>query len=291
MGEVEIQPNQVGYVASAGQAPEILVTVPGFFNHSIAPRNARRSTDPTPDVAGDSTEIVQGVRAENGVRLTRTRGPRVTPGTGMGPLASYTVAAGGGTAFGSSGNGVALDYSMATMTGSATEASGVKWETWTGMVVDSLMAKGTTYVLSADGVKTDATQLGALISGGVIASYTNKGGAQFVSNFEGTPGTFNPVNGLTVGVDFGKQMVTNYDLDVTVVGNWKASGSGAISQFTGPTGILLNGTCTGCSGGSSITASGTAHGTFVGPAADGLITTFGMSAGNKSISGASSLQQ
>jgi hypothetical protein len=283
-GEVEVQPNQVGFVASAGQVPEILVSVPGFFNHSIAPRNARRPADSTPEepATAGTGGVQQAVRSENGVRLTGTRGPKVTPGTGMGPLASYTVAKSGGTAFGSSGNGVALDTSMATMTGTGNDAFGVKWETWDGVVVDGLMAKGTTYVFDAGVNKTNAAQLDTLIAGNVMASYSTLG-ASFVSNYQGTPGT---INSLQVDVNFGSQMITNYSLNATVIGTWDANGSGSISQFTGPTGILLSGTCTGCSGGASTpTASGTAHGTFVGPNAEGLITTFGMNSVNKSISG------
>lgn len=279
VGEVEIQPNQVGYVASAGQVPEILVTVPGFFNHSIAPRNARRPADTNSD---DDVAVVQGVRAENGVRLTRTRGPRVTPGTGAGPLAGYTIAAGRGTPFGSSGNGADLNFDMATMTGTGNEPHGVKWETWTGVVVDSKATTGTTFVLSANPAnKTSALQLDALVAGGVMASYDVKG-KSFVSNYLGDVGSLTK---LQVDVNFGSQTVTRYELEASVLADWKMNGSGSISQFTGPTGILLNGTCSGCSGAPSSPATGTAHGIFVGPSADGLITTFGANSASRSISG------
>lgn len=286
-GEVEVQPNQVGYVASAGQVPEILITVPGFFNRSIAPRNARRPSGPDTDDPGNSTKgvkVVQGVRAENGVRLTRTRGPRITPGSGNGILSGHTVAAGGGSAFGGSGNGVDLNFDMATMTGSdaGAEPFGVKWETWTGVVVDGKATTGTTYVFSSPAGKTTATQLDTLVAGKVSASYSVLG-TNFVSNYLNQPGT---INKLEIDVDFGSQMVTKYELDATVIGNWTAQGSGSISQFTGSTGILLNGSCSGCAGGASMpSASGTAHGTFVGPNAEGVITTFGLNSTNKSISG------
>ncbi len=290
-GEVEVQPNQVGYVASAGEVPEILVRVPGFFNRSIAPRNARRPSGPDTDDPGNSTKgvkVVQGVRAENGVRLTRTRGPRVTPGSGNGPLAGYTVAPGGGTSFGGSGNGVDLNLAMATMTGTGNEPNGVKWETWTGAVVDGKMANGTTYVFSANPAdKTTLTQLDALIAGNVTGSYS-VAGANFVSNYLGDSGT---INKLEVDVNFGTQMVTKYELNATVLADWNLNGSGSISQFTGSTGILLNGTCSGCNGAASNPASGTAHGTFVGSGAEGLITTFGANSVNKSISGGAYLEK
>jgi len=287
VGEVEIQPNQVGYVASAGQVPEILVTVPGFFNHSIAPRNARKPAETDTDSFKD-VAVIQGVRAENGVRLTRTRGPRVTPGTGAGPLAGYTIASGGGTRFGSSGNGVDLNFDMATKTNSGSDPNNVNWETWTGVVVDGKATTGTTYVLSVDQIgKTSATQLDALVSGGVMASYAVKGNS-FVSNYLGEEGA---ITKLEVDVNFGTQTVTRYELEASVQADWKMNGSGSIVQFTGPTGILLNGTCSGCSGAPSNTATGTAHGIFVGPNAQGLITTFGANSVNRSISGGAYLGQ
>jgi len=286
-GEVEIEPNQVGYVASANDVPVILPTVPGFFNHSIAPRNARRPADADVDDSANP-EVRQIVRAENGVRLTRTRGPRVTPGTGAGPLAGYTIAAGGGTPFGGSGNGVDLNFDMATMTGTGNEPNGVKWETWTGVIVDSKAATGTTYVLRANPAnKTSAVQLDALVAGGVMASYQSKG-ASFASNSLGDIGT---INRLEVDVNFGTQMVSRYELDASVTANWKVNGSGSVSQFTGPTGILLNGTCSGCTGAASNPAAGTAHGMFVGPNAQGLVTTFGLNSANSSISGGAYLGQ
>jgi len=294
-GEVEIEPNQVGFVASANDVPVILPTVPGFFNRSVAPRNAKLTVPPE---AAEIAHVQQDVEVEGGgnlVRLVRTRGPKVTPGTGMGPLVGYTIAAGmgKGTPFGGSGNGTAIDTSSATLTGSGGDTPNrVRWDTWAGGVtIDGNTAVGNTYVVSVDPLtKTSALDLAALQTGGVTASYTQIPGAQFVSNHQGTTGT---INNLRVDVNFGSQMVTNYDLDVTVLTNWKANGSGSISQFTGPNGILLNGTCTGCTGGlSGNPATGTAHGTFVGSSAGNLATTFGMSsASGQAMSGAAYLKK
>jgi hypothetical protein len=129
-----------------------------------------------------------------------------------------------------------------------------------------------------------------LQTGGVSATYTQVPGAQFVANYQGNTGT---INNLRVAVNFGSQMVTSYDLDVTVLANWTASGSGSISQFTGPSGILLNGTCTGCTAApAGNPATGTAHGTFVGSSAGNLITTFGMNSANgQALTGAAYLKQ
>jgi len=292
VGEVEIQPNQVGYVASAGQVPEILVTVPGFFNHSIAPRNARKPADTDTDGAGD-VKHVQIVRAENDVRLTQTRGPRVTPGTGNGPLVGYTIAAGSGNAFGGSGNGVATANNGATLDlarSGGDALNGVSWETWEGgITIDGKTATGKTYFM--DIAMADRTSPSDLLNLTSTAYYEKQpGDPAFVSNFQGTPGN---INTLRVDVNFSTQTVTNYHVNATVIGTWDANGSGSISQFTGATGILLNGTCTGCTGNpaSMTTAAGTAHGMFGGGGADRLITTFGLNSANKSISGSAYIQK
>lgn len=296
-GEVEVEPNQVGFVASANDVPAILSTVPGFFNRSIAPRSARvaPNTNTQPE-AIKVADVVQGVESVDGVRLVRTRGPRVTPGGGKGPLVGYTISSGTGgkgAPFGGSGNGLAIDTSSATLVSSGGDAlNGVKWDTWVGGVtVDGKTAVGNTYMASIDPTKmTSASELAKMQTGGVSATYMQSPGAQFVANYQGTAGT---INNLRVDVNFGSQMVTNYDLDVTVLGNWKASGSGTISQFTGSSGILLNGTCTGCTaapGGNP--ATGTAHGSFVGSSAGNLVTTFGLnSASGEALTGAAYLKK
>ena len=294
-GEVEIDPNQVGFVASANQVPVILPAVPGFFNRSIAPRNARPAVTPAPATA-EISDVQQHVEVAGGgslMRLVGTRGPRVTPGTGMGPLVGYTIAAGKDTPFGGSGNGVDIDTTSATLVSSGGDmANGVRWDTWAGGVtIDRHTAVGNTYVVSVDPLnKTTALDLVTLQTGGVTATYTQVPGAQFVANNLGNTGT---INKLSVDVNFGTQMVTDYDLDVTVLTNWKANGSGSISQFTGAKGILLNGTCTGCTGSpAGNPATGTAHGTLVGSSAGNLVTTFGMSsASGQAVSGAAYLQK
>lgn len=289
VGEVEIQPNQVGYVASAGQVPEILVTVPGFFNHSVAPRNARKPADTDTDGAGD-LKHAQILLPENGVRLTQTRGPRVTPGTGDGPLVGYTIAQGGGTPFGGSGNGVTTANNGATLdvARSGSDAlNGVSWETWEGgITIDGNTATGKTYFMDiAIANRTDVLNL-------TSAAYYEMqlGDPAYVSNGQGTAGQ---ITSLRVDVDFGAQMVTNYQVDARVgTTAWTASGAGSVTQFTGARGILLDGSCTGCTGGpSSTTAAGTAHGMFGGSDADRLITTFGLNSVNRSISGAAVLDK
>ena len=285
VGEVEIQPNQVGYVASAGQVPEILVTVPGFFNHSIAPRNARKPADAHPDDA-DSPQVVQTVQSENGVRLLRTRGPKVTPGTGNGPLIAYSIKVGQG-GFGGSGNGVdALRNDASQSEGSS---GSIEWKTWAGglAIVDGNMTAGTTHIIDSND-KTDLTALPAAMT---QATYIYKGVGPLPTNQDGVAGA---ITNLQVGVNFGTQSVDSYVLDAQAGGTaWssqlKTTAPHSIADFTGAGGIRLTGTCSTCGG---ATTSGTAHGTFVGSNADNLITTFGLSGTmNKSLTGAAVLDK
>jgi hypothetical protein len=105
-GEVEIEPNQVGYVASAGQVPVILPNVPGFFNHSIAPRSARPAVNPAP-AAAQMAKVEQSVETEGGEKLVRPRGQRAPIGNAEGPLLGYAITK-GGAGFGRSANGLPI---------------------------------------------------------------------------------------------------------------------------------------------------------------------------------------
>lgn len=286
-GEVEIDPNQVGYVASAGQVPAILPSVPGFFNHSIAPRSARPAVNPAP-AAAQFVKVEQPVEAEDGEKLVRPRGQKPDPGTGSGPLVGYAVT-NGNAGFGRSGNGVSIAPSGATFTIAGEDTTfGVKWGSWAGgtVMVAGRTAAGPVHVIDSE-MKTLPAQLAALSASGVNGTYSYSGNGA-VSNFRGTPGT---IQKLDVGVDFSRQMITSYDLQAKVIGDWKASGSGSFAQFTGASGIQLTGNCTGCTPGGSPTASGTAHGAFVGGTAQRMITSFGLTSAGQAVSGAALLDK
>jgi hypothetical protein len=288
-GEVEIDPNQVGFVASAGQVPVILPSVPGFFNHSISPRTARPAVNPAP-AATQFVNVEQTVEAEDGERLVRPRGQKPEVGTGEGPLVGYAVR-NGAAGFGRSGNGVSIAPSNGADFITAGEDSNwkVKWGSWAGgtVMVGGRVAAGPVHVIDSE-MKTLPAQLATLTAAGVKGSYQYSGNGS-VANFQGTPGT---IQKLDVGVDFSKQMISSYDLQAKIIGDWKASGSGSFAQFTGASGIQLTGTCTGCNSGSgSPTASGTAHGAFVGDAAQKMITSFGLTSAGKAMSGAALLDK
>jgi hypothetical protein len=289
MGEVEIDPNQVGYVASAGQVPTILPGVPGFFNHSVAPRSARPAVNPAP-AAAQFAKVEQIVETDDGEKLVRPRGQRPEAGSGNGPLVGYAVVS-GTSGFGRSGNGMTLATSGDAVfkTAGTDAAFGVSWGTWEGgtVTVGGRTAAGPAHLVDST-MKTLPDQLASLTAGNVKGSYHYNGNGS-VSNYLGNAGT---IQKLEVGVDFGKQMITSYDLQAKVIGTWQASGSGSFSQFTGASGIQLTGSCSGCNSGTgSPTASGTAHGAFVGDTAQKMITSFGLSSGGQAISGAALLDK
>ncbi len=296
-GEVEIDPNQVGFVASAGDVPVILPGVPGFFNRSVAPRRAAARAATAVASLG---EVEQNVDTADGllnnVRMIMTRGPKVTPGTGNGPLVGYTLAA-GNASFGNSGNGVAVQQNGVTeLTG--TGAWGVDWKTWQGNVatVGGQATSATTHFIDSATGKTPATALAALGSSIVQATYSHNSAVPGPGATTGA-GVAATINSLNVGVNFSQQSITSYNLIASTASTtWNAglntSASHTFADFTGPGGIRLTGNCMGCSGSpNGSNASGSAHGAFVGPQAEGMITSFGLTASGKSLSGAAQLSR
>lgn len=286
-GEVEIQPNEVGYVASADQVPVILPTLPGFFNRSIAPRAARPSVQPSP-AAQPVVLVEQGVESMDGRQLVRPRGPQAPAGSGSGELVGYSIPV-GAASFGRSGNGVAVATNGAAFVnaGSDSRAWGsVNWGSWAGglATVGGQATNGSTHMIIATNL-TSAAQLATMAPGVMTATYSYAGGPA-PTNGIGTQGA---ITSLQVGVNFSTQQITNYDLQASALANWNVSGSGSIAQFTGTGGIALGGTCTGCTPGGMPAASGTAHGAFVGSQAEGMTTTFGLTSAGKSLSGAAYL--
>jgi hypothetical protein len=286
-GEVEIEPNQVGFVASANDVPVILPSVPGFFNRTIAPRNARPAVDAAPEAVA-KTKVEQNIKTAQGLAVVGARGRagNVAPGTGMGPLAGFSVGA-GPTGFGASGNGVAFVPNGALLADVGGDAVwNVNWGSWQGgaMTVGGQPVNGVLHVISSMDMTTTA-QLAALPAGLVNATYSYVGGPA-PTNQAGVQGT---INSLAVDVNFSSQNV-NYALNASAAGaTWAANGGGSIAQFTGVSGIALAGGCTGCQGMGTQVATGTAHGAFVGPQAEQMISAFGLSAAGKSISGVAHL--
>jgi len=200
--------------------------------------------------------------------------------------------AGGGAGALRSGVNLAIVPNGAPLANSNGDAAwGVDWGTWTGglATVAGNATNGGTHFMNSTQL-TSAAQLAAMPAMLVTATYNYAGGPA-PTNQAGAQGT---INSLSAGVNFGTQQITSYNLNASIgAANWTASGSGSFAQFGGASGISLSGSCAGCAGGGlpppSVPANGTAHGLFVGGAAQRMITSFGLKAAAQTISGAALL--
>ncbi len=278
-GEVLIAPNQVGYVRSDGEAPALLPSIPGFFNRAVAPRTAHL---PPPPSVPAKPPILQTVATAGGSNLSSPAAP-VAQGTGS--VVGYLTQNGNAGNFNSL---TAMNPTIVPNGATFTNAGGdgafsVNWGTWQGgaPTVAGANAAGTVHVMQSTNLTT-ADQLATLAASGVNATYTNYLGGPAPTNQAGLQGR---IDNISVGVNFGTQAV-RYDVGATVDSKvWTASGSGTVTQFTSGPGIAINGSCAGCGGNGR--ASGMANGAFVGPAAERLITSFGLqnTSGQQAISG------
>jgi hypothetical protein len=282
-GEVVIAPNQVGYAASARDLPRLLTTVPDFFNRSIEPRAAQRNGGAQAAAGQGNVLVVQPVVQA----VTTASGMSLSTGSSTTPVVAYTAPQGMGVSFGRSGVNLAISPNGAALVNAGGDpAFGVNWGSWQGglALVNGAATDGSTH-FAASTMLTSATQLAALPSSVVSATYNYAGGPA-PTNQLGTQGT---ITALSVGVNFSTQSITGYTVNATIpatptlaAATWSASGSGTISQFTGASGIALSGNkCTGCVSG----AQGTANGAFVGSMAEKMITSFGLKAANQAIAG------
>ena len=277
-GEVVIGPNQVGYAASAQDAPQLLTTMPGFFNRAVEPKSVRRADPPL--AAGQSraspSQVLQAVMTQDGVNLND---PTFRPS-----VVAYTVppAAEAAASFGHSGADLGVSPHGAMLVNAGGDPTfGVNWGSWQGglATVGGSATNGSTHFATSTN-PTSPAQLASLL---VSATYSYVGGPAPTNN-SGTQGT---VNSLSVGVNFSTQAITNYSVNATIgATNWNASGSGTFANFTGASGIGINGNCSGCVPGAGATAAnGTAHGAFVGSEAQRMITSFGLNSAGQAISG------
>jgi hypothetical protein len=290
-GEVLIAPNQVGYVRGPQDVPGLLPSIPGFFNRAVAPRNAQFRS---PEQGPARPPVVQKVKTDEGIDLSDSN--PLGSLSAVPPLVPPANASGGGSAAGYSDASFArsalnpvIAANGATIGNAGGDAAfGVDWGSWQGgaPTVNGSATSGSVHFINAASLTT-ATQLGALSAAGVSATYSYLGGPAPTGG-SGAQGT---INSLSVGVNFGTQAITNYAVNATVgAQTWNASGSGSIAQFTASSGIALSGSCAGCVPGQGApTANGTANGAFVGPAAERLITSFGLKAANQTVSGAAYL--
>jgi hypothetical protein len=284
-GEVLIRPSQAGYAASAKDAPGLLVAIPTFFNRATPPRPAQLNPGAA-RVAAATVPVEQTVSTTGGLNLSDPAASAVpaAPLPGTGSVVGYVD-----KNFGLSAVNPTIVLNGATRGNTGGDAAfGVNWGTWQGgsPSVDGNAASGGVHVATSTQLTT-AAQLAALPPGLVSATYNYLSGPA-PTNQDGVAGK---INSLTVGVSFSKQTIDSYAVAATVGGTtWNAKGSGTIAQFGGASGIALSGQCTGCTGGTP-TAQGSASGAFVGPAAERMITSFGLKAASQGISGAAQLSR
>jgi hypothetical protein len=294
VGEVVVAPNQVGYAASAGQLPSLLPAIPGFFNRTVGPQSRAGTASPRETRPAGTEEfkpkVTQLVLSTEGVNLSGTgevSGAGGSGAAGPGGVVGFDPVGGGASALRSGVNLAIAPNGAALANANGDAAFGVDWGTWTGglaTVAGSATSGGTHFMNGAQ--LTTAAQLAAMPGTMVSATYNYAGGPA-PTNQAGVQGT---INSLSATVNFGSQQITGYAVNATVgSATWNANGSGSIAQFGGASGIALSGSCSGCAGGGTPTASGTAHGLFVGGAAEKMMTSFGMKAANQTLSGAALL--
>jgi len=282
-GEVLIRPNQAGFVASVSDTPRLLAEIPSFFNRAVPPRPAQVGPEPSRVAA---VAVVQTVSTTDGVNLSNpSASAGGAPAQDSGSVAGYISGNFGGSAVNPT-----LATNGATLAQTGSGDFGVNWGTWQGgsPTVNGNATRGGVHVASSTQLTT-AAQLSALAPALVTASYNYAGGPP-PTNQAGTAGA---ITKLAVGVNFATQSITSYGLEANAGGaRWSANGSGSVAQFTSGSGITLGGNCiSGCAGGGSPAAKGSASGAFVGPAAERMITSFGLKAANDAISGAALLSR
>lgn len=290
-GEVQVQPNQVAYVASADGVPGLLPNMPEFFHRAAGVRRAgvRVPELPWAEFPGTGHGVTQSVRVAGSISLSD---PGSLPSLGPGPAASAVayVEPVGAADFGRSGINLAVSPNGSALVDTGTDATlGVNWGSWQGPVtVSGNPTAGWAHFASATS-STSPAQLAAMPATLVSATYSYAGGPA-PTNQTGVQGT---VNALAATVNFSTQTITNYTLNAMVDGKtWAATGNGSFSQFAGSSGINLNGSCNACSGGGGAAgANGQAHGVFVGNTAQGVLTSFGLKSAQHAVSGAALLKR
>ena len=119
-----------------------------------------------------------------------------------------------------------------------------------------------------------AASLTSAAMGGITASYSLFGGTSPTSD-TGETGT---LSSLKATVDFAQQKITDYQMRIDFANrSFKASGGGI---SIAPTfNMSLSGDCQGCAAASPtqlVPVSGIANGAFIGPKAEGIVTSFGL---------------
>ncbi len=185
------------------------------------------------------------------------------------------------------GGGYAFVSGKGQLTDGGRLANGIQWGRWSGETVriedGQLVSSLGDYHYMYSPNLTTPTQLAA-ITGSFSYSYV---GGTAPTDESGRVGR---MTSASVAVDFSKQQITNYSVNLVIPGvtteTWSASGNGNFKQFMSSNGIALAGSCDGCLRGfPPLAATGGARGAFVGSQAQALISSFNLQVGGNSVVG------
>lgn len=307
-GQIELGPNEVGFVADlAGAAPVRLPETPGFMRGVPAPKAAgARGTDaahkpgailprsaphlpvPVPRPAQGTlnpANLPQGaLPAKNGYAMSGgDLSPEREVGAGAGivgnPANDFGALlndAGLVIAVGSNGFNYARDGAPLVDTGTGVaDGVSVTWGIYAGGVISDGSGRRTPrfFHFMGGASATPIASLSGRASFGTLGGFTkpiNEAGQVGGSVIGGSDNT-------SIGVNFSTAMVTSYQITVqdargyTFVG--ASSGSVPIAQFISGNGTPLSVHCAGCP---STSGDGSGHGVVVGAAGKGMISSYDM---------------
>jgi FecR protein len=313
-GLVVVKPNSVGYVEDEFAVPTILPALPAFYNQFAAtgsttiaanlnnsyllgsnsnsntifgPNDAARSQNPSALLLALSTDA--------GTNLSTTNVVAPLPAVeqlARADLGANTQVLGNGFTKIEQTRNLSFGTGNATLAESGSNAGlAVNWGRWeNGYTVEGENTIGSLHVVNAARF-TSSAELAALP---ITATYNVVNATRPTDEL----GRVGDLTKLSANVNFATQNITDYALSATNSGRqWDAKGEGTFGQFlSNGNGMKLNGLCNGCqmdAAGNPITSSanGFAKGAFIGSQAQGMITTYGLQANDKGISGAAVLQR
>jgi FecR protein len=310
-GLVVIKPNSVGYAEDEFAVPTILPSLPSFYNQfsSNGSLSAGALAAGASGSSGvDSNSLVSSFAAERASSSDLKRPIFTDVGTNLSnnniaaPLPSVassrtamvgaftSVAANGFTQI-EQGRNLQFKSNNASLVDVGSDAAlAVNWGRWdNGYAVEGKDTTGSLHVINAARL-TSSSELAALP---MTATFNLVNGTRPTDEL----GRAGELTKLSANVNFATQKITDYTLAANNSGRqWEAKGNGTFGDFlSSNNGLRLNGLCTGCqadaSGPITSSANGFAKGAFVGSQAQGMITTYGLQANEKGISGAAVLRR
>ncbi len=311
-GLVVIKPNSVGYAEDEFAVPTILPSLPAFYNQfstNGSGSNAALAAAPGGNSIANAnslslrsdfgssapTDLARPIFTDSGTNLSAANIIAPLPPIALATtatLSAYTRVEGNGFTQTEQTRNLQFATSSASSIDSGSNAAlAVNWGRWDkGYSIEGKDTTGSLHVINAVRLTT-SSELAAL----PISGTYNLVNATRPTDEMGRVGDLTK---LSANVNFATQKITDYTVSANNSGRlWEARGNGTFSEFLNSNnGLRLNGTCTGCqpseaSGPITSTANGFAKGAFVGSQAQGVITSYGVQANEKGISGAAALQR